>query len=132
MLTSESVHTLEPAPTNKQGKVCMLPSKNPCPQAKVCIPRSLGKWAHTTYVIMFFIQDARGKLFKHVKTFFFFLFSAKSIGKIITTKRLLQKNSIYNDALLHRNYNKHCFTKENLTVPKYNTLHNSSSVKSIK
>ncbi|XP_068707934.1 uncharacterized protein [Montipora foliosa] len=61
---------------------------------------------------------------------------AKSIGKIITrgkkpTKRPLQKNSIYNDALLHRNYNKPRFSKENLTVPKYNTLHNSSSVKSI-
>ena len=37
----------------------------------------------------------------------------------------------YKDALLYRNYNKHCFSKENFTVPKYNTLHSSSSVKSI-
>ena len=29
--------------------------------------------------------------------------------------------SVHNDALLHLNYNKHCFSKENFTVPKYNT-----------
>ena len=31
----------KPVPTNKEGKVCMHRSKNPCRQAKLCIPQSL-------------------------------------------------------------------------------------------
>ena len=49
----------------------------------------------------------KGRTFKHVKTILFFLFSAKSIGKIIRTglkiptKRPLKKNNAHNDALSH-------------------------------
>ena len=49
----------------------------------------------------------KGRTFKHVKTIHCFLFSAKSIGKIIRTglkiqtKRPLQKNNTHNDDLSH-------------------------------
>jgi len=51
--------------------------------------------------------------------------------KIVPCKSALsQPVPAYKDALLHRNY-KHCFSNEHFTVPKYNILHSSSSVKSI-
>ena len=50
----------------------------------------------------------KGRTFKHVKTILFFLFSAKSIGKIIRTglkiptkRPLKKKTNAHNDALSH-------------------------------
>ena len=53
---SESVYTLEPAQTNKQGKACMLRSKNPCRQAKECILRSLRRQTNKGKRVCFVVR----------------------------------------------------------------------------
>ena len=50
---------------------------------------------------------------------------------IARCKSFLTAGASVQGAFLHRNYNKQCFSKDNSTLPKYHTLHSSSSVKSI-
>lgn len=66
-------------------------------------------------------SNMQEKNFWTCQDFLFFLFSAKSIGKITTTgekptKQPLQKDSVYNDALLHGNNYKHIALEKKISM----------------
>ena len=131
MPKSESVYTLEPAPTNKEGKVCIPRSKSLCRRTNIARCKSFQRAdLHGTIFVAYILKHVV-KCCDNRKTCRRPVVRLSHATKIVPCKSALsQPVPAYKDALLHRNY-KHCFSKEHFTVPKYNILHSSSSVESI-